>query len=76
MKSRQNSVRSCRTCRWVAVPSGERIYKTRTYPCNWPMPDLPLPDSITRYFRYQPYPRSRMEPDDGKNCPTWEKRDA
>lgn len=68
--------RKCRTCRWLAIPAGERIYRARAYSCNWPMPEMPLPDSITRYYGYRPHPRIRIEPDDGKNCPTWEKRDA
>ena len=68
--------RMCRTCRWLAVPTGERIYKARVYPCNWPMPEMLLPDSIALGTGYHPHSRMRMEPDDGKNCPTWEKRNA
>ena len=65
--------RMCRTCRWLAVSSGERIYMSRAYPCNWPWPELP--DSITLSFGFR-RDRARMLPDSGNRCPTWEKRDA
>ena len=64
--------RMCRTCRWL-ITGGGRIYKTHAYPCNWPLP--PLPDSITKSYGLSTA-RTRMMPDGGKNCPTWEKRDA
>lgn len=67
-------MRSCRTCRFLAVmpnAAGKRVpRKGNTYCCNVTVPDVLLPDCITKAYKYSwPPPRTRVEPDDGAACP-------
>lgn len=49
------------------------VRKGNAYPCGWPAPSGPWPDSITRAIGFRDtQPRSFMEPDEGTSCPTFE----
>lgn len=67
---------SCRTCRHMDVPltaSGQRrVYKDGAYVCNVPIPELPLPDSVTRAYGFR-ISKSHVIPEWGGTCPLWAK---
>lgn len=78
------SKQSCRSCKHLVVPprsDGKRIpTKHKAYICAAPVPTLEdslFPDAITRYhaFSWPPH-RTRMEVDDGANCPAYEAREG
>ena len=71
---------SCRNCKWL-VPKHDkngkpRVVRTDTYLCNWPMPAIALPDSITKQHRFNSMYEHhiRMSPTDGTECPAWESK--
>jgi hypothetical protein len=72
--------RNCGSCRWLmrhVNANGQPISFTarNTYRCLWPMPEIPLPTSITNSYRLggmRAPPRRHMLPQEGENCPTWE----
>lgn len=65
---------SCKTCRWWELPAGESARRRVGRRCLAPLPEMVLPDSITKYRQSSwPPPRMSMWADDGEACPTWEK---
>ena len=69
-------MRSCRSCKFLAVEldaAGRRTPKKyRVYNCTVPLPVLPpLPASI--HHSYRPPEKTMLTPDDGANCPLYEK---
>lgn len=67
---------SCRTCRHMVVPltatGKRRVYKGVAYVCNVPIPELPLPDSVTRAYDFS-IRKCRVFPEWGGTCPLWAK---
>lgn len=67
---------SCRTCRHMVVPltatGKRRVSKNGAYVCDVPIPDLPLPDSVTRGYGFG-ISKSRVIPEWGETCPLWAK---
>jgi hypothetical protein len=69
---------TCRNCQFLDVPlnaAGKRIaIKTKSYRCMVVMEQPKFPESITRHYSFRwPPMRSMMEPNDGAECPTWQK---
>ena len=70
---------TCRDCEFLDVApdkAGRRVVRRQlTYPCTFPVPDVVLPDSVTRYHGFQ-WPPGRMHmcgSEDGANCPCYKK---
>jgi len=73
------SARSCKSCRFLRVHPDARgritVRADRVYECLVQVPQPALPDSMTRAFGYRwPPAKSYMRGDDGRECPTWEKK--
>ena len=70
--------RRCGVCRWLRVlrdaDGVQRIRKTREYQCLVPAPDKPIvPASMMQVLNLNwPPARTRMAPQDGVACPTFE----
>ncbi len=71
--SKPKSCKTCRHSRWRLTPSG-RIQKDKFGRCVVPLPVLPaMPICITKYSCYTgTFPRSRINADEGADCPLWE----
>lgn len=77
MSQEQTTGQRCGNCRHLAVgldKAGRRIPRAdKAYTCKCPIPDLKLPDSVTKAHGWQaPRPSNWMTPQHGTECPTWE----
>jgi hypothetical protein len=65
--------RKCRTCCFWAKPTKTKALANRVYPCTAPLPELRLPESVTKAngFTLNIERRSYMERDEGTRCPAW-----
>ncbi len=74
----------CRNCAYMrVVPNAKgqiRPRKGERYLCIAPIPnikDLYLPSSITEAYDFRwPPARTRVDPEDGENCPMWTLREV
>lgn len=70
---------TCRTCKFLDVkPHSDGVVRPRydyIYECIAPIPEPTLPPSITRYPGWSwPPNRMYMTPNDGEDCPLYQKR--
>ncbi len=70
------SERCCKTCRHLNVglyADGRRVVVAgRAYQCSAPLPDVSLPECMTKAYGFEwPPRRAFMTGSDGKSCPAW-----
>ena len=70
------SKQSCRTCALLALGTSQKGFrKGYVYKCGWTAMPSALPDSITSAYGFsRDFSKRYMEPDEGTECPTWERR--
>jgi hypothetical protein len=67
---------NCKTCRWRTVVAKTKSGRARAGPhrCDYPIPDIVFPQSVTRAVGgfYWPPARIGVWDDNGAGCPVWE----
>lgn len=71
------SKQSCRTCAFLALGTSQKkgFRKGNAYKCGWTAMPSKLPDSVTSAHGFsRDFSKRYMQPDEGTECPTWERR--